>query len=274
MVRAAAELAADRFAQYQECEDAEAVRQEMLSVLRHELTEEAEKHRCNIHDLACTLLLAAVSENRFLLAHIGDGVIGYLDGDTLKVASVPDNGEFANETTFVTSDKAAETMRLFKGELRDKAAFVLMSDGTEHSLYHKPSRALADILTDVIQRACLIRADVLQRQLADTFASVVCPRTQDDCSIAILARPGKALRIVDQLSVEERRRLYHIQRARAHTARRIRRYDAMLVLLEQPHSLRQIAVKIHLNPRYTKQRLGQLEQLGLIEQTNGWYQKA
>lgn len=251
-----------------------AVRQEMLSVLRHELTEEAEKHRCNIHDLACTLLLAAVSENRFLLAHIGDGVIGYLDGDTLKVASVPDNGEFANETTFVTSDKAAETMRLFKGELRDKAAFVLMSDGTEHSLYHKPSRALADILTDVIQRACLIRADVLQRQLADTFASVVCPRTQDDCSIAILARPGKALRIVDQLSVEERRRLYHIQRARAHTARRIRRYDAMLVLLEQPHSLRQIAVKIHLNPRYTKQRLGQLEQLGLIEQTNGWYQKA
>lgn len=52
------------------------------------------------------------------------------------------------------------------------------------------------------------------------------------------------------------------------------RYDAMLVLLEQPHSLRQIAVKIHLNPRYTKQRLGQLEQLGLIEQTNGWYQKA
>lgn len=34
------------------------------------------------------------------------------------------------------------------------------------------------------------------------------------------------------------------------------------------------AVKIHLNPRYTKQRLGQLEQLGLIEQTNGWYQKA
>lgn len=227
-----------------------------------------------MHDLACTLLLAAVSEERFLLVHIGDGVIGYLDGDTLKVASVPDNGEFANETTFVTSDKAAETMRLFKGELRDKAAFVLMSDGTEHSLYHKPSRALADILTDVIQRACLIRADVLQRQLADTFASVVCPRTQDDCSIAILTRPGKALRTADQLSVEERRRLYHIQRARTHTARRIRRYDAMLVLLEQPHSLRQISVKIHLNPRYTKQRLGQLEQLGLIEQMNGWYQKA
>ena len=149
-----------------------------------------------------------------------------------------------------------------------------MSDGTEHSLYHKPSRALADILTDVIQRACLIRADVLQRQLADTFASVVCPRTQDDCSIAILARPGKELRTADQLSAEERRRLYHIQRARVHTARRIRRYDAMLVLLEQPHSLRQIAVKIHLNPRYTKQRLEQLEQLGLIEQANGWYQKA
>lgn len=271
---ALAELVADRFAQYQECEDAEAVRQEMLSVLRYELAEEAKKHSCEMHDLACTLLLAAVSEERFLLVHIGDGVIGYLDGDTLKVASVPDNGEFANETTFVTSDKAAETMRLFKGELRDKAAFVLMSDGTEHSLYHKPSRALADILTDVIQRACLIRADVLQRQLADTFASVVCPRTQDDCSIAILTRPGKALRTADQLSVEERRRLYHIQRARAHTARRIRRYDAMLVLLEQPHSLRQIAVKIHLNPRYTKQRLGQLEQLGLIEQTNGWYQKA
>lgn len=62
-------------------------------------------------------------------------MIGYLDGDTLKVASVPDNGEFANETTFVTSDKAAETMRLFKGRTAGQAAFVLMSDGTEHSLY-------------------------------------------------------------------------------------------------------------------------------------------
>ena len=118
--------------------------------------------------------------------------------------STPDNGEFANETTFVTSDKSAETMRLFKGELRNKAAFVLRSDGTEHSLYHKPSRVLADILTEVMQRACLIRADVMQRQLADTFASVICPRTQDDCSIAILARPGKALRTAEQLSVEER----------------------------------------------------------------------
>lgn len=47
----------------------------------------------------------------------------------------------------------------------------------------------------------------------------------------------------------------------------------MLVLLEQPHSLRQISVRIHLNPRYTKQRLEQLEQLGLIEQVNGWYRK-
>ena len=115
VVQTAAELAADRFAQYQECEDAEAVRQEILSVLRHELAEEAEKHSCEMHDLACTLLLAAVSGERFLLVHIGDGVIGYLDGDTLKVASVPDNGEFANETTFVTSDKAAETMAGLSG---------------------------------------------------------------------------------------------------------------------------------------------------------------
>lgn len=53
----------------------------------------------------------------------------------------------------------------------------------------------------------------------------------------------------------------------------MQRYDTMLVLLEQPHSLRQISVKIHLNPRYTKQRLGQLEQMGLIEQANGWYRK-
>ena len=121
-------------------------KKELIEMLQTNLTEEANSRKCDVRDLSSTLLVAAVHENDFILAHIGDGVIGYLDGNELKVASMPDNGEFSNVTTFVTSSEALASMRVFKGKLNDKDAFVLMSDGTEQSLYHKPTKKLADVV--------------------------------------------------------------------------------------------------------------------------------
>ena len=86
-------------------------------------------------DLAATMLVVAENNDRFIIAHIGDDVIGYLDGDVLKTASAPSNGEHANETYFVTSRDAINTMKLFKGSIKNIAGFVIMSDGTEQSLY-------------------------------------------------------------------------------------------------------------------------------------------
>ena len=253
---------AEHFLELLKCNDGRKVKRELIEMLQTNLTEEANSRKCDVRDLSSTLLVAAVHENDFILSHIGDGVIGYLDGD-----------EFSNVTTFVTSSEALVSMRVFKGKLNDKDAFVLMSDGTEQSLYHKPTQKLADVVKKLMHRTCLIDSEVMHAQLTDAFSSVISRNTQDDCSIAILARPSQVLCPIDALSFKERQDLYEIVSSGRCINRQISRYDAILALTDEPRSLQQIARSIHLKPKYAKKRIEKLVSLGLLKKQKGFYQK-
>ena len=265
---------AEHFLELLNCNDGRKVKKELIEMLQTNLTEEANSRKCDVRDLSSTLLAAAVHENDFILVHIGDGVIGYLDGNELKVASMPDNGEFSNVTTFVTSSEALASMRVFKGKLNEKDAFVLMSDGTEQSLYHKPTKKLADVVKKLMHRTCLIDSEVMHAQLTNAFSSVISRNTQDDCSLAILARPSQVLCPIDALGFKERQDLYEIASSGRYVNRQISRYDAILALTDEPRSLQQIARSIHLKPKYAKKRIEKLVSLGLLKKQAGFYQKA
>lgn len=56
------------------------------------LKELSEKHECTVKDLSSTLLAVAVRGEDVLAIHLGDGVIGCLKGDEIKVISKPENG--------------------------------------------------------------------------------------------------------------------------------------------------------------------------------------
>lgn len=271
VVEDVAQYIAEHFQEFVAEEDGNRVKQAILQMLLESLAEEAEWRECDIRDLASTLLLAAANEDRFILAHIGDGVIGYLDGDQLKIASAPDNGEFSNETTFVTSRDALAAMRIYKGELKNKAAFVLMSDGTEQSLYHKQSRTLASGVTKLMQRAILIGRGVLEEQLQAALESVISKNTQDDCSIAILARPAGILRPIVALAPEERQELYGIRPSERRAARRVKCYDTILANATTPCSLKQLAPKIHLRRKYARKRVARLVLRGLLIKKGNLY---
>lgn len=274
VVRDAAECIAAHFRAWFACEDGVEVKKAFLGLLLTSLSEEAQARECSVSDLASTLLLAAVCEDRFILAHIGDGVIGYLDGDTLKVASMPDNGEFANVTTFVTSAKAPASMRLFKGELKTKDGFVLMSDGTAHSLYHKQSKTLVGVTVKLMHRTCLLHHETMKAQLEDAFTSVISKNTRDDCSIAILARPSATLCPTAALDRKERQALYDVAAPERCARRRVEHCDAILAMTTTaPCSLRQIARRIRLSPRYAQKYIDRLIALGLLEKRGPLYQR-
>lgn len=273
VVQDISEYIAAHFHEYLSCDDGRKVKQDLLKMIRNSLSEEAQVRKCSIRDLSSTLLLAAVDKDNFILAHIGDGVIGYLDGDTLKIASMPDNGEFSNETTFVTSGEALSSMRLFKGELKNKNGFVLMSDGTEQSLYHKPSKSLANVIVKLMHRTCLIDSGTMKAQLKDAFTDVIAKNTQDDCSIAILARPCAMLCPIDTLAFKERQELYGIVGEPRCVRKRVNCCDAILAIAETPCSLIQISRKVHLRPKYTRKHINRLVSLGLLSKKGGQYQK-
>lgn len=68
----------------------------LIEKIHSQLRELAEDMECEMRDLASTLLFTAVRNGNYILCHIGDGVLGYLKDGELKVASKPENGEFAN----------------------------------------------------------------------------------------------------------------------------------------------------------------------------------
>jgi len=173
--------------------DADQSRREILNRLHARLAEVARRLDCSLSDLASTFLAVAVSEDAFVAVHIGDGVIGYLKHGELRVVSAPDNDEFANQTTFLTSESAADSMRLFRGSLDGVSGFLLMSDGTSASLYDYRTRELAPACVKLIDAVCAARTRQIKnpehkkvlRHLIDTR---VRQATRDDCSIGILGR--------------------------------------------------------------------------------------
>ena len=185
-----------------------AVKQHILNTVLAALRAKADELGCEMHDLAATLLAVAADDENFLAVHIGDGVIGCYGLDGLKTLSAPDNGEFANATTFVTSRDALQRMRIYKGSAARLSGFVLMSDGTEQSLYHKRNRVLAPAVIRLMHRTSLIAHDVLLPQLAAALENVIAMQTQDDCSIALMARCSHALPPIRALSPTQRREVF------------------------------------------------------------------
>ena len=178
-------------------EDGVSVKKELHDYLLSEIetrrTKLSEKADCTIKDLASTFLMVAVHQNEFILAHIGDGVIGYIRNGELKVASAPDNDEFANTTTFVTSSNALSAMRMSKGSLDGVAGFILMSDGTENSLYNKKAGTLSGACIKLIETVAKAptytrKNPRYEREIKRVLRAKIKENTNDDCSVAILGR--------------------------------------------------------------------------------------
>lgn len=169
------------------------VKIELLERLLAKVSTLAERHGRDIHDFASTFLGVAVSGDRFLGAHIGDGVIGYLKNGELHVISAPDNSEFANQTTFVTSQGAAASMRLFRGSLQGVTGFILMSDGAGESLFNARTRQLAAACAKIIEAvgaapARLTQNSKYKKQWRKFIDVRLRNATKDDCSVGVLGR--------------------------------------------------------------------------------------
>ena len=98
---------------------------------RNAIEREATRTAAALRDYGCTLLVAIICDDGWHTMHIGDGTIVGLFADLpAKTLSVPENGEFINSTTPLTSDEYVTHMRYTQGD--DLLAGVaLLSDGVQ-----------------------------------------------------------------------------------------------------------------------------------------------
>ena len=260
----------EKFDTYFSDNDGASVKQQLIEGMLKSLSKTANQLECEIKELASTLLFVAIKNNQFIIAHIGDGVVGYLKNDEMKIASQPENGEFVNTTVFTTSKDAIVTMKLIKGSLGEIQGFVLMSDGTETSLYSKKERKLADVLKKVMQMSTIISVDKVQEQLEQSFENVIVNATTDDCSIAMLVKRNDDFKGYLQLDNRQKQKLLGLNSSTS--KKTIRRYDDILLYLQNNQSISQIARRIHLKQKYTKKYIDKLCILNFIEKNGSSYQ--
>lgn len=144
-------------------------------------------------DLACTLSCVIARRDGVLAAQIGDGLVVAVGPDGVATAlTVPERGDYANETTFLTSpgaiDAALAGMRQADGTFD---AVVLLTDGLlrlaldlatsePHAAFFGPLVRFAAAADD---------ADAAAAQLAAFLESPrVRTRTDDDLTLIVAAR--------------------------------------------------------------------------------------
>lgn len=104
----------------------------LMQEIQEKLAEKAQQLNCSLKDLACTLIAFIASGEGMVALQIGDGfLVTRTDGETeYRLVFQPYKGEFANETTFVTSTLAQETIQI--KILKQKTVFICAAtDGLE-----------------------------------------------------------------------------------------------------------------------------------------------
>lgn len=251
--------------------DGIAAKTELVQHIQSLMRQTAKEQECALEDLASTLLLTAVMDERFIILHIGDGVIGYFKENELRVASVPHNGEYANSTIFTTSPNCVTSLTLIKGELNGIDGFVIMSDGAEVSLYHKMSHSFSGGLKRIAKMLTYISSEIIEQQLHQSFSNIIRKATFDDCSIVMMIQDHDQFLGYTMLSLEEKAKLLELRDERTQLRRWVARFDTLLRFMDVPQTVTSASRKIHLKPKYTKRYLERLLYLNFIERINGKY---
>ena len=190
------------------------VQARILEGCRVEIAERAVELGCPVSELAATLAFVAVDGDAWIAGNLGDGVVGALRSGQAEVLIAPTRGEFANETTFLTSRHAYERFRIAKTPFNEYDGFAIMSDGAAESLYGRRDGTLAPALIKMLSwfedQASVAVADAIRGSLMPLLVE----RTRDDCSLAVLRRVHVNLDALDQKPADFRMEFLGVRNTR------------------------------------------------------------
>ena len=155
------------------------------------------KHGVPIGELACTLIVAVASERLATAAQVGDGaVIAFnVDSGAARTLCAAHTGEYANETTFITSrTRPHEIADVGHASRYDHDALALITDGLQNLALKMPEREAFmgfwnPMLNDL---AHTDEPEAVSERLHSFISSErVQSRTSDDVTIAIAARNSR-----------------------------------------------------------------------------------
>lgn len=170
---------------------------------RRAVEEKSKELNCSLRDLASTLLVAVMHNESVAVGHVGDGAVVVATSTGLTVLSPPEENEYTNETTFLTTKTWEQSLRIHTC-LSDVQGVAIFSDGCQRAaLAHKPQGwvASAGFLGALFTYAGEIESEAEGthdiRQLLES--EKVCNNCDDDKSLLIaVTRPQTLGRSQDE----------------------------------------------------------------------------
>ncbi|MBD2499566.1 PP2C family serine/threonine-protein phosphatase [Anabaena azotica] len=139
-------------------------------------------------DLATTLIIAIASPEMVAAVQVGDGTAVAKDrAGNLLALTLPDNGEYINETTFLTSPGALDTaqMRLWREAIVNVA---LLTDGLQmlalNMVVGEPHKPFFFPLFDFVKKA-QDQAEAKEQLVKFLGSERITQRTDDDLTLII-----------------------------------------------------------------------------------------
>jgi hypothetical protein len=148
-----------------------------------------------VHDYSCTLIAAIVGSEAAAFAQIGDGaiVVSHGEADGWNWVFWPQHGEYVNQTVFVLSANATETIQ-FDFARRRIDELALFSDGIERLVLHGATKAVNDsFFNQMFQPVRASTSRGLDYKLSDWLkeylgSAPVNARTNDDKTLLMATR--------------------------------------------------------------------------------------
>ena len=160
----------------------------ILESVRSELGKKVALEGGELSDYASTLLFASTDGRRYLAGQLGDGMIAVQGIGGANALCEPARGEYKNETVFVTTPRAARFFCVAAGSCSEVFGFVLMSDGSAESLYHRASRSFARAIWSLGEWLDQRNPADVSKALAANIQEIIRQQTGDDCSLGILRK--------------------------------------------------------------------------------------
>ncbi|WP_433223916.1 protein phosphatase 2C domain-containing protein [Dactylosporangium sp. CS-047395] len=156
----------------------------LLRAARFAVLRAAAEHERPARDLACTLAVLVAGPDGVHAGQIGDGVVVARTAAGLDIAAPPLRGEYANESTFLTTGPALPDIEITSRPESDVDAFALSSDGLRLLITHAGGRPYEPFFADVfVQTTAGATEEHLRR-----FLGEVDDRTGDDKSLIAAVR--------------------------------------------------------------------------------------
>jgi hypothetical protein len=138
-----------------------------------------------LQQFATTLLVAVVTDAWVAAAHIGDGAIVLEDTYGPRALTLPEHGEYQNETVFLTSESYRARAQIVARPRNGTHGIALLTDGLEGLALNLADRT-AHVPFFVPLFAFAAAPDATAAELAAFLASPrVCAHTDDDKTLLL-----------------------------------------------------------------------------------------